>query len=430
MIITYYWPPGGGSAVVRWVKFVKYLGHFNYEPVVYAPLDPQYPVIDNSFAKDIPGNIVILKKKIWEPYKLFKWFTGRGKAENLLTGFTSETKKSRIRDNISNWIRSNIFIPDARKFWIKSSVRFLTHYLITNPVDAVITTGPPHSMHLIGFGLKKKLNIKWIADFRDPWTRIDFYRELLLTKYADRKHHRLEKEVLNQADRIIVVSETMKQEFAGLTSQSIIVIPNGYDEEDVKDAMIEKDSKFSIVYTGIMNQAREPKKLWHALSELISEDEKFAEDLELVFIGKIDYSIIENISAFKLESHFRKIDFMEHDRVIQYQRKAEVLLLPLNDAPNARSIVTGKLFEYLAARRPIVAIGPIDGDAAAILNETRSGRIFNFDDSLNLKNHIVELYNKFRSGNLKADSSKIERFSRRNLTAELAEVLTNLIGES
>jgi hypothetical protein len=426
LIITYYWPPSGGSAVIRWVKFVKYLRQFNYEPVVYCPLNPQYPVIDNSFARDIPEDIIILKKKIWEPYRLFKWFTGRGKTENLLTGFTSETRKSKFKDDISNWIRSNIFIPDARKFWIKPSVRFLSGYLSKNPVEAVISTGPPHSMHLIGLGLKKRLNIKWIADFRDPWTSIDFYKALLLSNWADKKHHILEKEVLSQADLIIVVSETMKQEFAGSTSQSIIVIPNGFDEDITKDDRIETDRKFSLVYTGIMNQAREPKKLWSVLTELINENKKFAEDLELLFIGNIDYSIIDNITALRLDRFFRKIDFMAHDQVMQYQKKARILLLPLNDAPNARGIVTGKIFEYLAARRPIIAIGPVDGDAAAILNETRSGRIFDFNDSVNLKNHIMELYEKYRTGNLEVDSTHIEKFSRRNLTVELANVITNL----
>lgn len=426
LIITYYWPPSGGSAVIRWVKFIKYLRQFNYEPVVYAPLNPQYPVIDASFTRDIPEDMTILKKKIWEPYRLFKLFTGRGKTENLLTGFTSETRKNKFRDDISNWIRSNIFMPDARKFWIRPSVKFLSGYLSENPVEAVITTGPPHSMHLIGLGLKKKIKIRWIADFRDPWTMIDFYRTLLLTNYADKKHHRLEKEVLDQADQIIVVSETMKQEFSGLTSKNIVVIPNGFDEDNITDDRIETDRKFSFVYTGIMNPAREPKKLWEALTELINENKNFAEDLDLLFIGNIDYSIIENISTFKLDKYFRKIDFVAHDQVMQYQRKAQVLLLPLNDAPNARGIVTGKLFEYLAARRPIIAIGPVDGDAAAILNETRSGRIFDFNDSVNLKNHIKELYQRYSKGNLDVDSFQIEKFSRKNLTAELAKVLTNL----
>jgi glycosyltransferase involved in cell wall biosynthesis len=426
LIITYYWPPSGGSAVIRWVKFVKYLRQFNYEPVVYSPLNAQYPVIDDSFARDIPEDITILKKKIWEPYRLFKWFTGRGKTENLLTGFTSETKKNKFRDDISNWIRSNIFIPDARKFWIRPSVKFLSGYLSENTVETVITTGPPHSMHLIGLGLKKKLNIKWIADFRDPWTMIDFYRTLLLTKCADKKHHRLEKEVLDRADQIIVVSETMKQEFSGLTSKNIVVIPNGFDEDNIKDVRIENDLKFSIVYTGIMNPAREPKKLWQVLTELINEDKNFAEDLDLLFIGNIDYSVIENISTFSLNKYFSKIDFMAHDHVIQYQKKAQVLLLPLNDAPNARGIVTGKLFEYLAARRPIIAIGPADGDAAAIINDTKSGRIFDFNDSMNLKNHIKELYEKYKTGNLEVNSIQIEKFSRKNLTDELAKVITNL----
>ena len=430
LIITYYWPPSGGSAVLRWVKFVKYLGQFDCEPIVYTPLNPQYPVIDQSFIRDIPENIKVLKKKIWEPYKLFKWFTGRGKTENLLTGFTSETKKNKFRDNISNWIRSNIFIPDARKFWIKPSVNFLYEYLSVNPVDVMITTGPPHSMHLIGLGLKKQLNIKWIADFRDPWTRIDFYTNLLLTKSADKKHHKLEKEVLEQADRLIVVSETMKREFIESTAQNIVVIPNGYDEDDIINDPVDIDPKFSIVYTGILNQAREPKELWKVLTELINENKDFADNLELVFIGKTDYSIIENISAHKLDKHFRKTDFMPHDQIIQYQRKAQLLLLPLNNSPNAKGIVTGKIFEYLAARRPIIAIGPIDGDAAAILNETNSGRIFDFNDSVNLKEYIIELYEKYRTGDLKVNSVKIEKFSRKNLTSELVKVINNLSRES
>ena len=414
----------------RWVKFVKYVRYFDWEPVVYTPLNPQYPVIDQSFTKDIPENIKILKKKIWEPYKLFKWFTGRSKTENLITGFTSETKKSKFRDDISNWIRSNFFIPDARKFWIKPSVNFLSGYLKTNPVDVIITSGPPHSMHLIGLKLKQRLNIKWVADFRDPWTRIDFYSQLLLTKCADNKHHKLEKAVLEQADQIIVIGDTMRREFIESFSGNVVVIPNGFDEEDITNGPVETDQRFSIVYTGVLNQAREPVNLWQVLAEMINEDEDFAHNLELLLIGNIHYSVIENLSRYKLDKHLRKEDFVPHEQIIQYQRKAQLLLLPLNNTPNAKGIVTGKLFEYLAARRPILAIGPVDGDAAAILNETSSGKIFDFNDSLNLKLHIRELFKKYETGNLNVNSRNVEKYSRKNLTAELVKVITKITGQS
>lgn len=410
----------------RWVKFVKYLRDFGWEPIVYAPSNPQYPVTDHSFINDIPEDIIILKNKIWEPYRLFKWFTGRGKTENLITGFTYETKKSRVRDDISNWIRSNFFIPDARKFWIKPSIKYLNRYLQENPMDVVITTGPPHSVHLIGLGIKKRLNIKWIADFRDPWTNIDFYSDLLLTKCADKKHHKLEKKVLETADQIIVVSETMKKDFIDSGCKNIFVIPNGYDEDDFADDPVETDTKFSILYTGVLNQAREPKNLWKVLAEMISENEDFAENLEVKLIGNIDHSIFTNLDEVKLSNYVQKYDFLPHDQIIHYQRKAQVLLLPINNTPYAKGIVTGKLFEYLAAKRPILAIGPTDGDVATIINNTKSGKIFDFNDTDSLKQYIRELFKKYQTGNLKTESIKTETYSRKNLTAELAVALLNL----
>ncbi len=407
----------------RWVKFVKYLRDFGWEPIVYTPSNPQYPVSDQSFFNDIPDDTKILNKKIWEPYKLFKWFTGRGKTENLITGFTSETKKSNFRDDISNWIRSNFFIPDARKFWINPSVNFLTTYLKENPTDILITTGPPHSMHLIGMRLKQRLNIKWVADFRDPWTQIDFYSDLLLTKYADRKHHKLEKKVLDQADQIIVVSETMKKDFIESGGKKIAVIPNGFDEEDFTGDPVETDLNFSMLYTGVLNQAREPIKLWQVLTELINENEDFASSLELRLIGNIDHRIIQNLAGYRLNKYLQKTDFLPHDQIIQYQRKAQVLLLPINNTPNARSIVTGKIFEYLAARRPILAIGPTDGDVADILDKTKAGVISDFNDPVTLKKNILNYFDMFIRKKLKINSENIEKYNRRELTRRLCEIL-------
>lgn len=430
LIITYYWPPSGGSAVQRWVKFVKYLRDFGWEPIVYAPLNPQYPVTDQSFIKDIPDNIKVLKKKIWEPYRLFKWFTGRGKTENLITGFTSESKKSKFRDNISNWIRSNFFIPDARKFWIKPSVNFLSRYLKTNTVDIIITNGPPHSMHLIGLKLKQRLNIKWVADFRDPWTKIDFYSDLLLTKYADNKHHKLEKVVLEQADQIIVVTKSVRNDFAASGVKNIAYIPNGFEENDFPDNPVEMDHKFTIVHAGVLNKARDPKKLWQVLAELIKENKDFDRNMELLLLGNIDYSIIENLSGYNLDKHYQKINFMPHDQIIHYLRKAQVLLLPINNTTYAKGTIPGKLFEYLAAKRPVIVIGPTDGDVAAILNETKSGKTFDFDDIINLKSHLLNLFEKYKTGILKINPVNIERYSRKNLTAEIAAVLNKLTGIS
>jgi len=427
LIITYYWPPCGGSAVQRWVKFVKYLRDFGWEPIVYTPSNPQYPVTDHSFINDIPEDIEVLNKKIWEPYKLFKWFTGRSKTDNLITGFTYETKKSKFRDDISNWIRSNFFIPDARKFWIKPSVNFLTNYLGENPADILITTGPPHSMHLIGLNLKKRLNIKWIADFRDPWTKIDFYPDLLLTRYADKKHHQLEKKVLEQADLIIVVSETMKHDFTEAGYNNVVVISNGFDIDDFTNDPIEPDPIFSIVYTGVLNKAREPVSLWHVLSKLKDENKDFANNLKLRLIGNIDHSIIENLSKYKLNNYLEKKGFLPHDQITKHQRQAQILLLPLNNTPNAKGIVTGKLFEYLAARRPILAIGPTEGDAGMILKETKAGLISDFEDIEKLKKNILHYFEMFLNKQLNIDPENIDKYNRKEQTRKLAGLLNQFI---
>ena len=201
LIITYYWPPKGGSGVQRWLKFSKYLRTFGYEPVVFTALEGEAPLWDESFNKDVAENMEVIKVPFWEPYGFYKKFIGKKKTEKIETGFLRENKRPKLTESLSVWIRGNLFIPDARKYWIKPSVKYLNNYLKNNPVDAMVSTGPPHSTHMIAMALKKKANIPWVADFRDPWTKIDFYRQLKLTRWADKKHKRLEKEVLTQADK-------------------------------------------------------------------------------------------------------------------------------------------------------------------------------------------------------------------------------------
>ena len=229
LIISYYWPPSGGAGVQRWLKFSKYLRDFGWEPVIYTPENPEYPEIDESLFKDIPIGTEVIKRPIWEPYNAYRRFTGQKKEEKIQAGFLSVKKKNHILEIISVWIRGNLFIPDARVFWIKPSIRFLLKHLATHPVDAIVSTGPPHSMHLIGLGIRKKLNIPWLADFRDPWTTIDFYHQLHLTRQADKKHHRLEKAVLSGADHVTIISWNCALDLNGILPRKYDVITNGFD---------------------------------------------------------------------------------------------------------------------------------------------------------------------------------------------------------
>jgi hypothetical protein len=427
LIITYYWPPSGGAGVQRWLKFAKYLTEFGWEPVIYTPENPEVPVEDASLLKDVDPKITVLKTKVWEPYQYYKKLLRLDKNERINSSFVSENKKPKRLEELAVWIRGNFFIPDARRFWINPSIKYLTRYLRKNPVDAIISTGPPHSMHLIAHKLQQTMGIPWLADFRDPWTNIDFYHQLKLTNAADRRHHRLEKIVLTKADKVVVISDGMKKDFAGMVDRSYQVISNGYDTEDLPAKNPEPDRKFSIAHIGTIAQSRNPENLWEVLGELVQKYETFAEALEIMLIGKVDYFVNESLRQHGLETYVERWPYMDHDQVVAQQQRAQVLLLLINNTPNASMILTGKLFEYMAARRPILCIGPTDGDAAKILRETGCGETFDFSDREHLKKQVLTLFDRYTQNQNHCSHADISKYSRRELTAELAKVLQEMI---
>lgn len=427
LIITYYWPPSGGAGVQRWLKFVKYLRLFNWEPIIFCPENPEYPELDESLEKDVPPGIKILKFPVWEPYSAYKIFSGHKKEEKINAAFLTEHKKNKILEGIAVWIRGNLFIPDARKFWILPSVKFLLNFLANNKVDALVSTGPPHSTHLIAQALSRKMNIPWLADFRDPWTHIDFYRELKLTRYADHRHQILERRVLENASAVSVISHPMADDFNQIIPRKYDVITNGFDHEDTAiPDIVSRDEKFSIAHIGTLVRTRNPVALWTALRELLDENENFRKDLEIKLVGKVDYSVRASITGFGLDGYLRKIDYLPHDEVVRVQQQSQVLLLIINNTPNAGMILTGKFFEYLAAGRPVLCIGPENGEAARILNDTRAGLIADHGDKETLKKHLFHFYSRYLTGTLNAGTTGIEKFSRKELTRSLALILDNL----
>jgi len=423
LIISYYWPPSGGAGVQRWLKFVKYLRAFGWEPVIYTPENPEFPSLDKSLAKDIPEGIEIVRTPIWEPYSFYKKLIGADKNERINAGFLSEKKRPGFAEKFSIWLRGNFFIPDARKFWIQPSVRFLLKYLEKNPVDAIVSTGPPHSMHMIALGLKKKTGLPWLADFRDPWTNIDFYHELMLTGWADKKHHNQEMSVLQQADELVVISRSMKSDFLKIHNRDYSVITNGYDEEDVLASGIEPDQKFTISHIGTMVKTRNPEALWQALKAEVTENPEFAKNLEIKLVGSVDYTVGESLEKAGLSQYVNKVSYLPHNEVVKVQQQSQVLLLLINDTPNAKVILPGKFFEYMASRRPILCIGPKDGDAAQVIADTNSGYIVDKDDAAGIQQTLKQLFAHYKTGNTKMESKGIDRYSRQQLTADLVERL-------
>ncbi|MBW8049400.1 MAG: glycosyltransferase family 4 protein [Cytophagales bacterium] len=427
LVITYYWPPSGGSGVQRWLKFVKYLVDFDWEAIVYTPENGESPVIDQSLFKDVPENITVLKKPIWEPYSLYKKFVGQKKEEKINTGFLTERERPKLAEKLSVWIRGNLFIPDARKFWIKPSVRYLTKYLKKNPVNAIVSTGPPHSMHLIALGLKQSLNIPWIADFRDPWTHIDFYDQLMLSKFADNKHKHQEKLVLENADKVVTVSYNWAKDFEILGAKNVNVITNGYDESDFEFGAKLITNEFILNHIGSLNKDRNPHQLWNALEELCKDDENFKKDLVIKLIGKTDVTVINSINKSGLTSELKQIQYLAHSEVLQTLFESQILLLLLNNTPNVMGVIPGKLFEYLAAKRPILCIGPPEGDSGKIIKDCNAGYVYDFEDKVGIKKRLKELYEIYKSEKHYIKSNKIERYSRKNLTRQMADLLNEIV---
>lgn len=423
LIITYYWPPAGGPGVQRWLKFAKYLRNFDIEPIIYTPENPDYPIIDNSLLETIPAGITVIQKPIFEPYFFAKLFSKK-QTSKISSGIIEDAKEQGLLQKAFLYIRGNYFIPDARKFWIKPSVKFLKTYLKENSIDTIITTGPPHSLHLIGLELKKSEAIKWIADFRDPWTEIGYHKKLKLSASAQAKHKHLEIAVLNNADQIITTSFKTREEFSNKTSKPITVITNGYDEEIIEKTQLDK--KFTLAHIGSLLSERNPENLWNVLKELIDENQQFSHDLQLKLVGTVSETVVRSIKDHGLEPYLNLVGYVSHKEANALQRSAQVLLLIEINSEETKGIIPGKVFEYLAAKRPIIAIGPKDWDVNEIINQTSTGISFMYQDHQNLKDQILKYYKLFKQDSLEIASVDIEKYSRRNLTEDLANLIKDI----
>ncbi|KDN55952.1 glycosyltransferase family 4 protein [Flavobacterium seoulense] len=422
LIITYYWPPAGGPGVQRWLKFVKYLPDFGVQPIVYIPENPTYPIVDENLIKEVSDKAIILKQKIFEPYQLASFFS-KNKTKKMNSGIIPNQKKQSFLDKVFLWIRGNLFIPDARFFWVKPSVSYLEKHIVENNIDTIVTSGPPHSLHLIGLELKQKLNIKWFADFRDPWTTIGYHKSLRLSDFAAQKHKELESQVLNTADTIIVTSKTTKSEFELLTTKPIAVITNGFDVEKVEKQTL--DAKFSLAHIGSFLSARNPIILWESLVELAAEIPDFKSHLEIKLIGAVSQEVLDAIAHFGLNEYLNNLGYVSHEEAIAHQRKSQVLLLIEIDSEETKSIIPGKLFEYMVSNRPIIALGPQGSDFAEIITETNTGVFFDYSEKERLKKLILDLYNQYLEGKLQSNGVGLQKYSRKKLTEQLVQLLTS-----
>jgi Glycosyltransferase Family 4 len=420
LIITYYWPPAGGPGVQRWLKFVKYLKDFNIEPIVYIPENPSYPIIDESLLDEIPNDITIVKQPIKEPYKAAATISNK-QSKTISKGIILDRKKQSIIEKLLLFIRGNFFIPDARKNWVKPSVSFLSSYIKEHHIDTIVTTGPPHSLHLIGLNLKQNFNLKWIADFRDPWTTIGYHKKLKLLRFARLKHKKLELEVLLNADQIVVTSLTTKREFEALTKKPISVITNGYDANTVGETVL--DAKFSFAHIGSLLSERNPEVLWQVLRDIVRDDKVFQSQFQLNLVGAVSKEVLGSLDAHNLSQFVNLVGYVSHNEAISYQKQSQVLLLIEIDSEDTKCIIPGKLFEYMVSGRPILALGPKDSDVAQIIASTNTGDYFKYSEYENLKHKILQHFDAFRHHNLKSHGIGLQQYSRKELTKKLSDLI-------
>lgn len=430
LIIAYYFPPSGGSGVQRALKFVKYLPAFGWEPVVLT-VDPQsaaYPDLDPEMESDIPDGIQVHRTDSWDPYRIYAGFTNKTKESAVSVGFLSD-KPITVREKVARWIRANLFIPDARVGWYFYAIKQAQALVASGEIDAVFTTGPPHSTHLIGRAVQRKHNLPWIADFRDPWVDIDFLDELPMSSFARQRNEKFEKSVLDESSTVLTISPQMQEAFEQKTETPCVTVYNGYDDTDFQQNITASDNHFVIAHVGNMNAARNPQALWKAIAD--ARKDGALSKLKIKLVGNVDGEVNQMLSRFSLETLTDRIEYCPHSEAVAEMKRSNMLMLPINNVFSARGIITGKIFEYMAAGRSILGIGPIDGEAARVLNETNTGQMFDFEDQAGIQSYLMDHYRAWENHQVEysPQPEAVALYSRKGQTGVLAEVLNKLCVE-
>jgi hypothetical protein len=425
LIIAYYWPPSGGSGVQRWLKFVKYLPQWGWEPFVFTPENPSFAIRDESLLKDVPMEAEVIRFPIWEPYESF-FKLGQIFKQKKSTKPTDlvSTKNNSVFQKVATFIRANFFIPDPRVFWVRPSVKFLYDFVRDNDIKTIITTGPPHSIHLIGLKLKKKnSSIRWLADFRDPWSEWGLLDSLNVSPFARRIHKRLEAKVLERADKIITITPFYVRRFEALSRRKVSLLTNGYDEDDFGSLEIHGTEKFVMRHVGIINEKCDPRPFMSAIEKLLTSDLEFKSNVHIDFVGEVHIQFKEFVSASsELSSVTTFTSSIPHKSLISLYGKSSLLLVILTGYKDAEGYMPGKLFEYLATRLPVLGVGPSRGDAALLLEETGAGEMIDSTDEDGIKSKVMELFVAWKNGVSKSQHHGVERYSRRNITRDLIEL--------
>ncbi len=428
LIITYYWPPSGGPGVQRWLKFVQALPHCGIEPIVVTvkPNRASYPLIDQSLTGEVPKETRIIKTDTFEPLRFYTKLVPGSKLPN--PGFSDQGKITFLQ-KIARFIRGNFFIPDARVGWNRHAYKECMRIIKTGHIDVIVTTSPPHSSHLIGLKLKKKTGIPWIADLRDPWTDIYYINNLFRLTPIQKRDAALERAVIEQASAITTVSKSLKELFIKksdkISPDKIFLIPNGFDKNDFAGNTTIKSLHFNITYTGTMSDEYPIASFIGAVEYLLEKEPDCVP--EIIFVGQLTNKIIKQLNESKLSKFVKLTGYLNHHESIRYMQQASVLLLIIPDVINNEGIATGKIYEYLASRKPILGFGPSRGDAAEIINDCQGGFVFDYKQTEKAGAWLYNLYAQWQGDSLlRTGNSLIDNYSRSEIAGKLADIVKKL----
>ena len=425
LILTYYWPPSGGPGVQRILHFCKYLPQFGWEPIVLTVAEGEYPERDETLLQQISPSLKVVKTKSLEPFGLYRQVLGKSKEEKITTFVLTESSKGSLLKRLSAFIRANIFIPDARIGWYPFAVKKGLDIIKKEKIDLLFSTSPPNSVNVIAQKLAEKSKIKWVADYRDPWTDVFYYHQLKRTKWASALDRKKEQQALQKARSVITVSPEIVRLFQSKASNNYFVIPNGFDEDDFKrDYSLLNNGVFRIVHTGHLAGNQNPVGLWQALADLVNNT-TFSKSLQLLFCGRVHEDIYKSLKHYKLDKYCTFQNYKPHDKIVDILKSASLLYFVIPTCSYSKGILTSKLFDYLGATRPILGIGPADGDAAAILKETQAGEMFDNKNSESIRHYILKLFEKKHV--YQGNNTVIQKYTRKNQTKQLADIFNTLV---
>ncbi len=407
LIVAYYWPPAGGSGVQRWVYFAKGLSEMGWKVIVVTKDKPTLASLDKTLERLLPNDIEVYLVKSWEPHATANTFK----------------KDAHTKSFLFSWIRANLFFPDARQYWIAPSVKKISEILKKHKVDVLVSSGPPHSAHLIAYKTLQNHPLPWLADFRDPW--VDFFqnKRLPMIPFMRKKHQKWQDLILKTAQAVTVTAPTLKHQWDRLTNCELI--PNGFEKKIIGD----RSTRFELVYTGSLKAVQNPKALWLALEEILGSNQNFSEDFSMKLIGNFDAEIFKAVQQYNLQNWVKFVDYVPKEALDQFLTSAHLLLLVGVDMEETAGVVPAKLYEYWAAERPILGLVRKDSDVVSLVKETNSGKCFDFDDVEGVKKALLDWHCDFKAGNFNFEPKNMALYQRDQLSERMSKLLNKIIDQ-